>query len=104
MFAVLTRVYVKVPAANGQLVFLCGGDRELFDVAAQDLDLMGKVTRKKNHLLQVSCGVVVGCFGKENWLFDVYLLMVMRNPRPRIWLVSFLFKKKLGVWEVQNVV
>lgn len=31
------------PAANGQLVFLCGGDRDLFDRATKDLDLMGKV-------------------------------------------------------------
>lgn len=32
-----------MPAANGQLVFLCGGDKELFDIASADLDLMGKV-------------------------------------------------------------
>lgn len=31
------------PAANGQLVFLCGGDKDLFDRATKDLDLMGKV-------------------------------------------------------------
>lgn len=31
------------PAATGQLVFLCGGDKELFETAAKDLDLMGKV-------------------------------------------------------------
>ncbi|CAN0127073.1 unnamed protein product, partial [Laminaria digitata] len=34
----------KGPAANGQLVFLCGGDRDLFDKATKDLDLMGKAS------------------------------------------------------------
>lgn len=33
----------KGPAAAGQLIFLCGGDKDLFDAAAKDLDLMGKV-------------------------------------------------------------
>lgn len=33
----------KGPAATGQLVFLCGGDRDLFDTVSEDLDLMGKV-------------------------------------------------------------
>lgn len=34
---------IQGPAATGQLVFLCGGDRDLFDKASKDLDLMGKV-------------------------------------------------------------
>ncbi|CAM9194963.1 unnamed protein product [Discosporangium mesarthrocarpum] len=32
----------KAPAANGQLIFLCGGDKELFDSAQGYLELMGK--------------------------------------------------------------
>ena len=32
----------KGPAANGQLIFLCGGDRALFDAVAPQLDAMGK--------------------------------------------------------------
>lgn len=40
---------VQGPAATGQLVFLCGGDKDLFDKASKDLDLMGKVSvRRKN--------------------------------------------------------
>ncbi|CAN0161484.1 unnamed protein product [Ascophyllum nodosum] len=34
----------KGPAAAGQLIFLCGGDKDLFDAAAGDLDLMGKAS------------------------------------------------------------
>ncbi|CAM9471610.1 unnamed protein product [Pylaiella littoralis] len=34
----------KGPAATGQLVFLCGGDRDLFDTVSEDLDLMGKAS------------------------------------------------------------
>ncbi len=37
------------PAAAGQLVFLCGGDKELFDAASKDLDLMGKVSSISFH-------------------------------------------------------
>lgn len=36
-------LYQKGPAVTGQLVFLCGGDEELFSEATKDLDLMGKV-------------------------------------------------------------
>lgn len=32
----------KGPAASGQLVFLCGGDEQLFSSCASDLDAMGK--------------------------------------------------------------
>ena len=32
----------KLPAEQGQLVFLCGGDRALFDQSAPLLDVMGK--------------------------------------------------------------
>ena len=33
----------KGPAAQGQLIFLCGGDETLFKSCAADLDSMGKV-------------------------------------------------------------
>lgn len=36
-------MHKKGPAAAGQLVFLCGGDKDLFETATKDLDLMGKV-------------------------------------------------------------
>lgn len=32
----------KGPAANGQLIFLCGGDKPLFESIASELDAMGK--------------------------------------------------------------
>ena len=32
----------KVPAATGQLIFLCGGDEALYGEVAKDLDAMGK--------------------------------------------------------------
>ncbi|CAM9766936.1 unnamed protein product [Ectocarpus sp. 6 AP-2014] len=34
----------KGPAEAGQLVFLCGGDEDLFERASEDLDLMGKAS------------------------------------------------------------
>ncbi|CAM9443870.1 unnamed protein product, partial [Hapterophycus canaliculatus] len=34
----------KGPAAAGQLVFLCGGDEDLFGAASEDLGLMGKAS------------------------------------------------------------
>ncbi|CAN0382252.1 unnamed protein product, partial [Laminaria digitata] len=34
----------KGPAANGQLVFLCGGDRDLYHRVAKDLLFMGKAS------------------------------------------------------------
>lgn len=43
--AVLGDDATQGPAATGQLVFLCGGDRDLFDKVSEDLDLMGKVGR-----------------------------------------------------------
>jgi 3-hydroxyisobutyrate dehydrogenase-like beta-hydroxyacid dehydrogenase len=33
-----------VPADLGQLIFLCGGDEEVFEVVKDGLDAMGKVT------------------------------------------------------------
>eukprot|EP00904_Undaria_pinnatifida_P013111 jgi/Undpi1/8930/HiC_scaffold_26.g11391.m1 len=33
----------KGPAAKGQLVFLCGGDKDLYDRVANDFSLMGKI-------------------------------------------------------------
>lgn len=36
--------HVQGPAAAGQLVFLCGGDEDLFGTASEDLGLMGKVS------------------------------------------------------------
>mmetsp|Transcript_6877 Transcript_6877/g.20916 ORF Transcript_6877/g.20916 Transcript_6877/m.20916 type:complete len:335 (+) Transcript_6877:195-1199(+) len=32
----------KVPAEKGQLIFLCGGDKETFDMVQKELDVMGK--------------------------------------------------------------
>lgn len=34
----------KVPAETGQLIFLCGGDKGLFDEVAGELELMGKAS------------------------------------------------------------
>lgn len=32
----------KVPAETGQLIFLCGGDQQIFDLVSKYLDVMGK--------------------------------------------------------------
>ena len=37
-------LYCQVPAETGTLIFLCGGDAEVFESQAAALDAMGKVT------------------------------------------------------------
>ena len=32
----------KVPAANGQLIFLCGGSKDAYETVREELKLMGK--------------------------------------------------------------
>ena len=48
----------KQPAEKGQLIFLCGGDKELYDRSTPLLDVMGKA---KFHLGEVCmlCKVIV---------------------------------------------
>lgn len=48
----------KQPAEKGQLIFLCGGDKELYDQAGPLLDVMGKA---KFHLGEVCTAIYVAC-------------------------------------------
>lgn len=48
------------PAATGQLVFLCGGDRDLFDTVSEDLDLMGKVSKSALSVCVRACAAMIG--------------------------------------------
>jgi len=57
----------KGPAAQGQLIFLCGGDEAAYTAVAAELDLMGKVRARDNSCALFatrnhSCGHAHGVF------------------------------------------